>query len=424
MTNTSRRIALVISIYFPPEFGGGSAGAWNRAMVLHKIGYSVFVLCGFPSYPTGKVADPKYKGKFFYIENSHPFTIIRIRLLPLSHQGFIRRLIIFLNFIFLSILYFPQVSKVAGKIDLVYARAPILFSSIIGLIYSRLAKSFFIFEAPDLWPEELTPFKNRFLPLIIPIGKIVAKLAYSTPHVIITVSELAAEYIKNGYKPRAPVFGIPVGVDPARFSRLSTQNARHNLIEKGLLPAQLLDRFIVLYSGLISEVQRVESLIYAAERLRNQEISILIVGEGPQKHRLEQLKSERNLQNIHLLPPQPRHVMPSLISAADICTVLLSSEPILDIAMPIKFYEYLASCKPLVAVCSGELANTIITNNIGHVVKFGDIEGLASAILSLSDSPNSMRRMELNCNSTLQKFSLDTIASIFDRIINEKGRRP
>src|SRR3712207_7111826 len=45
---------------------------------------------------------------------------------------------------------------------------------------------------------------------------------------------------------------------------------------------------------------------YAAERLRDKDISILIVGEGPQKYKLERLKSERDLENIHILPPQPR----------------------------------------------------------------------------------------------------------------------
>ena len=49
------RIALLISMYFPPEPGGGAMTAFNRALILHKIGYSVFVLFGFPSYPSGKV---------------------------------------------------------------------------------------------------------------------------------------------------------------------------------------------------------------------------------------------------------------------------------------------------------------------------------------------------------------------------------
>jgi hypothetical protein len=49
------RISLLISMYVQPESGGGAMSAFNRALILHKIGYSVFVLCGFPSNPSGKV---------------------------------------------------------------------------------------------------------------------------------------------------------------------------------------------------------------------------------------------------------------------------------------------------------------------------------------------------------------------------------
>ena len=65
--NSFGHIALLISMYFPPEPGGGANTAWNRALILHKIGYTVFVLCGFPSYPTGRVIQPKYGAKFFYV---------------------------------------------------------------------------------------------------------------------------------------------------------------------------------------------------------------------------------------------------------------------------------------------------------------------------------------------------------------------
>src|SRR5919108_3876051 len=145
-------VALLISMYFPPEPGGGSTHAWNRATVLHKIGYSVFVIAGFPTYPNDKVLDPKYKGKFFYIESMQPFKVIRFRLIPLKHAGYIKRLILFLNFAFLTIFYMPKILRITGKIDIVYSLAPITFSSIIGFLYSIFTKSFFVYEAADLWP--------------------------------------------------------------------------------------------------------------------------------------------------------------------------------------------------------------------------------------------------------------------------------
>ena len=93
------RIALLISMYFPPEPGGGATTAWNRALILSKIGYSVYILCGFPSYPTGMVNSEVYKRKFFYLERIENFTLIRLRLLPLESKGLLKR------FIFLSTLY-------------------------------------------------------------------------------------------------------------------------------------------------------------------------------------------------------------------------------------------------------------------------------------------------------------------------------
>src|SRR5690242_20300874 len=109
MKTVLKSTLLLISIFFPPEFGGGSAGAWNRAKVLEKLGYSVFIICGFPSYPTGKVTDRKYRGKFYCVETLESFTVIRLRLLPISHAGFLKRFIIFANFILVTILYMPKI---------------------------------------------------------------------------------------------------------------------------------------------------------------------------------------------------------------------------------------------------------------------------------------------------------------------------
>jgi hypothetical protein len=136
-------IALLLSIYFPPEPGEGSSAAWNRASILHKIGYSVFVICGFPSYPSGKVLDPTYKGKFFFVETMDSFTVIRLRLHPLEYTGYLRRLVIFLNFVFLSLLFMPKILGITGKINLVYSIAPIIFSSFIGFIYAKFTQHTF-----------------------------------------------------------------------------------------------------------------------------------------------------------------------------------------------------------------------------------------------------------------------------------------
>ena len=421
MKTFSKSIVLLISIFFPPEIGGGSTGAWNRAMTFHKIGYSVFVISGFPAYPTGKVSDAKYKGKFFYVESLHPFTVIRLRLIPLKHTSLINRFIIFSNFIFLVILFMPRILKITGKIDITYARAPILLSSIIGLFYYKFTNSFFILEMPDLWPEELVNIKSNLSFLIKIFGKNIAKLSYMLPNIIITVSTLAAYRISVEYQPKAHVYGIPVGVDPDKFPLLYKESSRTELIKKGVLPPTLNNKFIVLYSGLISTAQQVENLAYAAEKLKNEkEISFVIIGEGPQKQNLEQLKIELQLENFYIFSAQPRNLMPIIISSSDVCVITLSSEPIFQIAIPTKFYEYLASKKPLIGVCGGELENIINSTNIGRTAPPGNIDKLNSHIIDFKNSPTLLRTMEDNCTTALQRFSLENIALDLHEILKKE----
>ncbi len=59
INSLKNKIVLLITLYFPPEIGGGSTGAWNRAMVFHHLGYKVIIVTAFPSYPLGKVVDSK-----------------------------------------------------------------------------------------------------------------------------------------------------------------------------------------------------------------------------------------------------------------------------------------------------------------------------------------------------------------------------
>lgn len=424
--SSSVRIALLISMYFPPEPGGGSTIAFNRALILTKIGYSVFVLCAFPSYPSGRVTEKKYRGKFFYVEKMENFTLIRLRLLPIASEGFFRRFILFMNFIFLSLIWMPKILHISSQVTLVYALAPILFSSFIGSIYSKITKSFFIYEASDLWPEEIVAFKPKLSFIIFTIGKKLANLSYSLPDMIVVTSNLAGEHITNNYKPKAPVHVMLIGVDPNKYQIKSKEHARQVLVEKKILPYDFINKFIILYSGIISKVTRIENLVYAAKKLNDKEkdILFLVIGDGEEKASLEEIKKSNKLNNLYFLPFQPSHLVSYIISAADVCIISLPSEPIYEVTVSTKFFDYLACHKPQIGICGGELADIINSNNVGLTVKDGEIDKLVANILFLKRSPSLMHDMERNSHDILQQFSLDNLASKFNTVlINKKNKR-
>jgi glycosyltransferase involved in cell wall biosynthesis len=420
-----RSVALLISIYFPPEPGGGSSAAWNRALILNQVGYSVFVICGMPSYPSGKVLDPKYKGKLLYIESVGEIDLIRLRTPSLSTRGYLNRLWIFLGFVFLCLLYMPAILRITGRIELVYAIAPILFSSFCGFIYSRITKSFFVYEVSDIWPEELVVFETLFSSTILTVGRFVAKLSYMIPDAIIAISQLAANHISGQYRPDANIYVLPIGADPDKFQRLSKKDSRIQLIREKILSGELEDKFVILYSGLISSATKVDNLAYAAEKLKEDErtIAFLVVGEGEEKANIQKLKNDLNLENLYLLPFQPRDLMPRIICAADVCTVSLPSESIFDVDVPTKFYEYLACGKPQLGICSGEVAKIIETRKIGLTVRDGAIPQLILTIKKLKNCHDLIEAMETNSAIVSEEFSLDIMISKFIDLL-EKEKRP
>jgi len=410
--NSIGLIALVISIYFTPEPGGGARTALNRALILDKMGYMVFVICGFPSYPTGRVVQTKYRRKFIYVEKMDNFTLIRLRLLPLESRGYLRRFILYVNFIFLSLFWMPKILRISLKPKLVYALAPNMFSCIIGFFYAKATKSFFIYEVSAFWPEELVALRIRLYSILSLFGKPFAKLAYILPDMLIVISNLAREYVNNNYHPKVQIYALPIGVDPNRFPTRTKDSSRRELINRRLLPEVIEKKFIVLYAGVITKVTKVENLINAAYVLKNKDkdIVFLVVGEGEEKERLEKFRIDNKINNFYLLPFQEGSLVPYIISAADVCVVALSSQEIYQTTVPTKFFDYLACHKPLVGICGGELEEVINSNHIGITVRDGEIDRLVDSILILKNSPLLIQDMEKNTHAVLELFSLDTLA--------------
>jgi glycosyltransferase involved in cell wall biosynthesis len=409
-------------MYFPPEPGGGAMTAFNRASILHKIGYSVFVLCGFPSYPAGKVSEEKYKGKFFYVEKIDKFTLIRLRLLPLASKGYLRRFILFINFNLLTLLWMPKILRISAKTEIVYALAPIMFSSLIGYFYSKITRAFFIYEVSAFWPEELVALKNNVYFLLLFFGKIFAKISYALPDMLIVISNFAAKYIANNYHPKVQIYTMPIGVDPARYPSRTKESSRKELIQKNILPPELENKFIVLYAGVITKVTKVINLIYAADKLKKSQnnIAFMIIGEGEEKESIEQFKSDNMINNLYLLPFQDAKLVPYIISAADVCVVPLSPEPIYETTIPTKFFDYLACNKPQIGICGGELEELINDNKIGLTVKDGEIDKLVDVLLSLSNSPSMVDSMIVNSRELISNFTLDRLSFNFKRALKRE----
>jgi glycosyltransferase involved in cell wall biosynthesis len=78
----------------------------------------------------------------------------------------------------------------------------------------------------------------------------------------------------------------------------------------------------------------------------------------------------------------------------------------------------------LIGISQGEVAEIINSSNIGRTAKAGDIDNLVNIIQELKNSPALMETLKDNCYATLNRFSLDSLASSFLNQLNiEKSKR-
>ncbi len=81
-------------------------------------------------------------------------------------------------------------------------------------------------------------------------------------------------------------------------------------------------------------------------------VEYFIIGEGVMKPVLEEKIRELELDSVHILPYQPRSLMPSILAYSDIQFIFMNPEMEMQ-GFPSKVYTIMAWGRPLL-VCSGK----------------------------------------------------------------------
>jgi glycosyltransferase involved in cell wall biosynthesis len=146
-------------------------------------------------------------------------------------------------------------------------------------------------------------------------------------------------------------------------------------------------RFLVGYVGNMGLAQRLDTVLEAAEQLRHEPVTFLFLGEGIEKQRLMALARARALGNVRFLGGVPRQQVPSVLATCDALLVILRDDPLFEITMPSKIYEYMAAAKPILCSVGGEAAALVAESGCGLPVRPSDGEALAESIRTLLADP-------------------------------------
>jgi glycosyltransferase involved in cell wall biosynthesis len=399
---------LIVAQYFPPDLGGSATRAFNVAKGLVLNGCKVTVVAAFPHYPHGDIPR-EYRWKPFKVEWMGRIRVIRTFMPPLKSEGFFKRLLLMLSFAVSAMFALP----VVGRFDVVWASswAP-------GVFYSRVKRRKLVLNVDDLTIKDVVDLGLlREGSMLVRVGRFAYKVFYLQGDAVTPISSGYVERIMEYGVEKEKIYPIRGGVDLETFR---------------LAPRQRDDKFTVLYSGAFSVAYDFEQVLRAADVLRKEksdDVLFVIQGAGELGDQIKSSVEDLKLKNVAIINKiVSRGEVAELLNGADALILPLADfgRPYLGISS--KLYEYQAVGKPIICCAYGEPADYVEETKSGIVVKPGDYESLARAVLYLKNNPGVAEsfgesgRKYVDGNVSIEKIGLK-MKDLLIRLIEMKEAR-
>ncbi len=368
---------LYLSQYFPPEVGATQTRAYEMARGLVQAGHQVTMIAEVPNHPSG-IVPPEYRGRWVERSTLDGVDVLRVWVKASPVKTFRSRMAFYLTYMANATLV--GALRARGPFDVVYATSPPLFVGAAGLALHRLKRAPFVFEVRDLWPESAVALGELSSPRAIAWAGKLEELCYNRASRIVVVTEgIRQRLIQRGF-PAGKLALLPNGANTDLFQPQPALGAQFRAEHS--LPA---DAFVAIYAGIHGIAQGLETVLHAASLLRNTPgVRFVLVGEGPVKPELQALAAQLRLDNLLMLPEQPRAAMPVILSAADAAIVPLRKLELFQGALPSKMFDAWACGLPLLLSIDGEARRTLEAAQGGLTIPPEDPGALADAIRALA----------------------------------------
>ncbi len=341
---------LILTQYYPPETGAPQNRLSSLAKHLQLLGMDVSVLTAMPNYPAMQILKG-YEDKWYMKDSFEGITVHRSWIFVKKSNSIAIRLLNYFSFVFSALIC--GLFKVK-KHDIIICESPPLFLGITAMMLKRLKGSKLVFNVSDLWPESAEK-------LDLVSNKLFLKLAYWLEARLYKASALVSgqtQGIVSSVKTRFPkvkAFWLPNGIDADKFG---SANVSYDWrVKNGYGTSD----FIVLYAGILGHAQALEVILKSAALLgEDKQVKFVLVGDGPQKDFLHEMKASQQLDNVSFLTNQSREEMPNIVAAVDAAIVPLRNIPLFKGAIPSKIFENLAMGKPILLGVDGEAKELFI----------------------------------------------------------------
>lgn len=333
-----------------------------------------------------------------------------------NYFGFLRRVVAFIRF---ALVAAHRATHLGG--DIVFATSTPLTIAIPAIWAARRLDVPMVFEVRDLWPELPIAIGELKNPALRWLAMRLEESAYrNASHVIALSPGMADGVAKTGY-PRQKITVIPNNCNIERF-----QGHIANIEETLDSHPYLRDKRIILYAGTLGVINGVGYLVDIAAELRalDPSVTFLVIGDGKEKPAIEE--RARNVgvlgNNFWILPRVTKEEIPVFFALATMGCSLFIDLPEMWSNSANKFFDTLASGRPIMINYRGWQANELEESGAGIVIPPRQPAVAAEALLRfLNDDLMRRKACEAALRLALTRFNTENLFEDF-RLVLEDAR--
>ena len=391
---------LLLNQYYPPDT---SATAKMAVQVAEKLAerHQVTVVAGRPSYDP----DEFYPFAFLRRDIRDNVTVERVASTAYPRHQMRRRVSNYLSYLALAV---PRALAIHPDIVLAMTDPPV--AGIAGAFIARMADRPFVYNIRDLYPDMaiggdiVQP--NRWVDRW---EKMHRRALHQAVRVIVLGDDMRERIISKGVSPDRVV----VVRDGASFPPLLPE--RNDLVVQKIrcgFP------FVVLHAGNLGFYGAWDSLLKAADILRNENTGLVFVGDGANRAAME--ISAKPLPNVRFLPFFPIEQVPHVMMAGDVHIVTVR-RGLEGVVVPSKLYSILAAGRPVLAIAAAEsdAARIVRESGCGISADPDDPAAIAAAIRELRNDQNRLIQMGIRAKETAAKYARVDELERFVEVIEE-----
>lgn len=388
-----------------------NTGAGERhfyiASKLKDKGYDFTVISGATNHLF--IKDPPSKN-IFNEELIEGGRFIWVRLRKYKGDSFVGRIVSWIEFLIkLFFFNFTPASKPSIVIVSSMSLLPVLYAT---HLRKRL-KIPFVLEIRDIWP--LTAIEiggfSGLNPFIWAFQRF-EKYAYKSADAIISLMPDFKVHLETTIKEPKPVFWIP--------------NAIEKALEVNILKSKTslsFGVFTIAYAGALGNANAMECYIKAADLLRDEEITFLIIGDGPEKSSLQRLANHN--YKVKFIDKVPKNEVLDILSNVDAGFISWHDLHLYDYGVSAnKYNDYMIAGLPIISA-SNIPKDPVVLASCGLQVPAGSEKSIAEAIMTLFKmSPEDRKALGRNgYDYVLRHNTYEQVSDLYEKCILESSEK-